>query len=98
MKYAILGFEKGFEDLQDYNVKGTIKTIDSTNSTEQSIKVIKEFCDAGVDGLIIQPVMGYQEYIDLINSAMNRGIHVVAAISRLYENEKAAVYVSIPRL
>ena len=85
-KYILQGFEKGFEDFRDFNVRGIFKTIDNLTSTEQSIKAIRELRTLEVDGIIIQPVMGYKEYVELIEKTIKSGIHVVASISKLYDN------------
>jgi LacI family transcriptional regulator len=85
-KYILQGFEKGFEDFRDLNVRGIFRTIDNLTSTEQSIKAIRELRTLEVDGIIIQPVMGYKEYVDLIEKTIKSGIHVVASISKLYDN------------
>jgi len=85
-KYILQGFEKGFEDFRDLNVRGIFRTIDNLTSTEQSIKAIRELRTLEVDGIIIQPVMGYKEYVDLIEKTIKSGIHVIASISKLYDN------------
>lgn len=88
-RYIIAGYERGFQDYYDHNIKGVLRTVDNLFATEQSMRIIKDFRKEGVDGIIIQPVMGYQEYADLIDDTMKSGIRVVASVSKLYENKKA---------
>lgn len=88
-RYLLAGYERGFHDYYDYNIRGIIRTVDNLFSTEQSMRIIREFRNQGLDGIIIQPVMGYPEYADLIKDTIKSGIRVVASVTKLYENENA---------
>jgi LacI family transcriptional regulator len=89
-RYIIAGYERGFQDYYDHNIKGIFRTVDNLFATEQSMRIIRELREQEVDGIIIQPVMGYQEYADLIDETMKSGIRVVASVSKLYENKNAS--------
>jgi len=86
-RYLIHGCEQGIRDLYDFNVKGEICTVDTNSSTEQSIQIIKELRTQKVDGLIIQPILGYRDYIDLIDEIIESGLPVVSLVTTLYENK-----------
>lgn len=87
MSYIVQGCEEGLANVYDFKVNGNIRYFDTHFSTEQSMSIIEDFRSQKVDGLIIQPVLGYKEYVDLIADTIRSGIPIVSLVSPLYENK-----------
>ncbi|MCL5073035.1 MAG: LacI family DNA-binding transcriptional regulator [Actinobacteria bacterium] len=79
--YVNNGFNKALSDLSDYNVKGIMIYVEDFYSINESRNALNKLYSKDINGLIIVPGFGINQYSDLLDNFIFKGIPVLSVIT-----------------